>query len=236
MKKLSLKFIVLGVMIAAIIGIFYTNKVNSEELAEEELTIEKEEKQESVIILNSTINNMRNVIEDKRNSIEQEESEEYTGTLEQLQFIVEVTGVEYEDESTVIYGITADKELYSGEIEILMEDAPEIELYETYIFTTRPMITMSNPPIVTALSCRKAIVYEKAKLQRIKKETSNYLECELLYEDMTLDEIIQHGNNNYYTWTDDDIIRYQGLLESLGYNSDYEVKSNVFTVTQLSEN
>lgn len=159
----------------------------------------------------------------------------YDGTLDTLKFITIVNEVYTVDNKTYIKGITADKHLYSGLILLKCNDIYNIQVYNTYVFETEPVMLMKDIPEVNVISIRDASIYDIRQLNKERETTSNYLEYELLYSNMTLDEIIKHANNNYYNWTDSDIDRYNELIEQLGYTDDFEVKSKVVKIDQLKK-
>lgn len=160
----------------------------------------------------------------------------YDGTLDTLKFTTIVSEVYTVDNKTYIKGITADEHLYSGLILLKCNDIYNIQVYNTYVFETEPVMLMKDIPEVNVISIKDASIYDIRQLNKEREITSNYLECELLYSNMALDEIIKHANNNYYNWTDDDIDRYNELIEQLGYTDDFEVKSEVVKIDQLKNN
>lgn len=160
----------------------------------------------------------------------------YDGTLDTLKFTTIVNEVYTVDNKTYIKGITADEHLYSGLILLKCNDIYNIQVYNTYVFETEPVMLMKDIPEVNVISIRDASIYDIRQLNKEREITSNYLEYELLYSNMTLDEIIKHANNNYYSWTDSDIDRYNELIEQLGYTDDFEVKSKVVKIDQLKNN
>lgn len=159
----------------------------------------------------------------------------YDGTLDTLKFTTIVNEVYTVDNKTYIKGITADEHLYSGLILLKCNDIYNIQVYNTYVFETEPVMLMKDIPEVNVISIRDASIYDIRQLNKEREITSNYLEYELLYSNMTLDEIIKHANNNYYSWTDSDIDRYNELIEQLGYTDDFEVKSKVVKIDQLKK-
>lgn len=189
--------------------------------------------------ISKTINKLYNELElanTKLNNSKETLSEEhkvYDGTLDTLKFTTIVNEVYTVDNKTYIKGITADEHLYSGLILLKCNDIYNIQVYNTYVFETEPVMLMKDIPEVNVISIKDASVYDVRQLNKEREKTSNYLECELLYSNMTLEDIIKHANTNYYNWTDSDIDRYNGLIEQLGYTDDFEIKSEVVKIDQL---
>lgn len=157
----------------------------------------------------------------------------YKGTVDTLTLLVKVLDVEYTKSGSVIKGVVMNRELYSGLIELTYYKQVELNSFEIYLFTTEPVLTRGDIPQVKAISIKTALSFEKNDYEAIKQDVSTFLEHEFKYKNMTLDEIIEDGNKFYYTWTDEQILKYQDYIKSLGYTEEYEITSTVFTDEQL---
>jgi Na+-translocating ferredoxin:NAD+ oxidoreductase RnfG subunit len=152
-----------------------------------------------------------------------------------LQFTVEVLSIVNNNEQSEVYGITSSSNGYSGLIRIIAKSKNNIERYNTYVFTTDTIMKIGDIPEVNCISFVEATEEEKEELELNKENASNFPECMLRYESMDLSDIVATANNEYYRWTDEQILKYQNMIEKLGYTEDYEVKSTVKTIEQLKE-
>lgn len=202
----------------------------------------KEVKKSEEIKSTITVDEVPEYIQEKANTIIEEpdttdeikadESKNECGTLDNMEYIVDITEiVENTDENTLeLMGNTSTEKGYSGIIQIKEKESglfSNITVGNTYVITTTPMITMSIPPQVTAIEVKEALESDIETLENIRKEVSNYAECMLDYEEMTLEEIINNANINYATWTQEEIKEYIDFIKKKGYNEEYTVKSVV---------
>lgn len=155
------------------------------------------------------------------------------GTLDNLEFIIDVTSVDVY--SNTYCGNTATKDGYSGILkfrfsETLVDTISEtIYSGRTYIINTSPMMEVDSNglPIVTATSIKLATDEDINKLEYIKSEVSTFKRKVIEYRSMPLKDIIEDANSSYATWTQDEIKEYLELLEKEGYTDDMEYKSYV---------
>lgn len=181
----------------------------------------------------------------KTESTETEEASETTTEetetaqeQEDMTFTVDITDVITTDGYTII-GNTATTENYSGIIEIHLDDTlaeqaqDEIQVGKTYVFTVAPMMTMSIPPQVSAMSFTAATEEDIAALEEARAGISNFKDCMTAYETMSLEEIIQDANFNYALWTQEEITEFETFLTEKGYTEDSEIKSYVKTRENL---
>lgn len=75
----------------------------------------------------------------------------YDGTLDTLKFTTIVNEVYTVDNKTYIKGITADEHLYSGLILLKCNDIYNIQVYNTYVFETEPVMLMKDIPEVNVI-------------------------------------------------------------------------------------
>ena len=144
--------------------------------------------------------------------------------MDNLKFTVDVIDLDYETDE--ILGTTATLDGYSGKLVIHMIDLDNrgIEIGKTYVIETLPMISMTNPPDVTAVEIVQATEEDIDELENIREQISNYAECIYDYNNMEPDDIIEHANKEYGKWTQWEILKYLDFLDKLGYNEGNEVK------------
>lgn len=160
------------------------------------------------------------------------EDNEEAAASETVQFIVDITD-NLAAGSKQVVGNTAAYEGYCGIIELNLDDnlakraESEIQPGKTYVFTVKPMMTMSIPPQMPAIDFAPASEEDIRELEEIRKTISNYDECMESYETMPLAEIIQDANQNYALWTQEEITEYVEFITEKGYTDDAGVKSYV---------
>lgn len=217
MKSLGLLFVLFLLLIILSNDNSVNNKVENTEIKEE---ISSESSSESY----------DNTTEDNLDAISTEDNikTDY-GTLENLEFIVDITDNMALDNNKII-GNTSTLMSYSGIIEIMIPDqlkekvSKEINVGSTYIIETEPMLTMSLPPQTTMVKFIKADDNKIAELENIRNNISNYKECREQYEKMDLADIISDANLNYALWTQEEIVDFLDYIKSKGYTEDNENK------------
>lgn len=144
--------------------------------------------------------------------------------MNNLKFIVDVSSLDYETDE--ILGTTATLDGYSGNLVIhtIELDDRGIEIGKTYVIETLPMISMTNPPDVTAVEIVQATDEDIEDLENIREQISNYAECMYDYNNMEPSDIIEHANREYGKWTQWEILKYLDFLDKLGYNEGNKVK------------
>ena len=160
------------------------------------------------------------------------ESESF-GTLDNLEFIVDVTSVDVCDNTYC--GNTATKDGYSGSLKFKFSEAlmnrNDVPIYigGTYIITTSPMIELDENklPLVTTTSIKLATDEDINRLEYIKSEVSTFKRKIIEYRSMELKDIINDANNSYPAWTQNEIKEYLKLIEEMGYTNDMEFRSFV---------
>lgn len=178
-------------------------------------------------------NNIEATIEPMTIDANESESESF-GTLDNLEFIIDVTSIDVYNNTYC--GNTATKGGYSGIIRFkfseTMLDKLNISVYKggTYIINTSPMMEVDSCglPLVTATDIRLATEADIINLECIKSEVSTFKRKAIEYSSMSLEDIIEDANSSYATWTQDEIKEYLKLLEEKGYTNDMEYKSSVY--------
>lgn len=152
-----------------------------------------------------------------------EEAPEAVETPENAEelFTVDITD-NLSDTENIIIGNTASPDAYCGMIEIhleetLLERAKEIKVGSTYVFTVKPMMTMSIPPQVVAVDFAPAGEADLEALEAARREVSNFNECMENYQEMSLEDIIADANFNYPIWTQEEIAEYNRFITEKGY-------------------
>lgn len=179
---------------------------------------------------------------------EADESENTEGaqnseTAENIRFTVDVTDNLIGTENLII-GNTAGPEIYSGVIEISLNDsllarADEIKPGNTYVFTVGPVMTMSIPPQVSATDFVPASEADIEALEDARREISNFKECMEQYRSMSeepnfLENVIADANFNYPVWTQEEIAEYNAFLIEKGYTEDSGIVSYVKPRNELN--
>lgn len=151
-----------------------------------------------------------------------------TGTLDNIKFIVDVTSIlQHTDNTFLIIGNTATEKYYSGEIHIVCNSVEDLIINETFTFIVEPLMSMSKPTVVTAVTYNKSDIEDINELHKCREIVSTYKENLLLYKNMELLDIIKHSNDNYYTWTNAEIEQFIGYITDLGYDDTFQLKSEV---------
>lgn len=170
--------------------------------------------------------------ESEEEAAQETETEEAAQETDEL--TVDVTDVvEAADDVITVIGNTAEKEGYSGIIELNVPSAlPQqaeltLEAGKSYVFTVKTMMTMSIPPQMPVTAVREAGQEDIDALEAVKSEISNYAERRAEYEKMELSDIIEDANWNYPLWTQEEIKEYQDFLKEKGYTENSEKKSYV---------
>lgn len=166
------------------------------------------------------------------------ENEGNTGTLENLEFIVDVTSINIGEEDNKTYtviGNTATEKSYSGEIWIMTNDITNIKVGNTYIFVVEPLMTMSVPPKVRAISYTEATRESINELHEYRGIISNFYDRMREYSNMELDDIIIDSNIQYTTWTNQEILKFRDFINKKGYTDDREIKSIVKIISEPFE-
>lgn len=199
--------------------------------------LELQNKEETAIKLEHLYKILPNSLDNINSIKENSKNKNYKGTLDDLQFIVEVIDIEKdkEEDLTVIKGKTVMPDLYMGVLFLEIRGYNKISKYETHVFNAEPLMTMSKPTTVKVISYKKASENDKQTLQNNKQEYSNYNECMVDYKNMTLDKQIENANFNYGRWTDEQIVKYQENLTERGYNESTNIQSEVYTIDQLKQ-
>ena len=170
--------------------------------------------------------------EDETASSEEIAPEESADVSEKIQFTVDVTD-NLADENGMIIGNTSSAEGYCGIVEIHMDEAllqraaEEIQTGKTYVFTVKPMMTMSIPPQIIATDFALATEEEINRLEEVRKTISNYKDCMETYKTMSLEEIIQDANFSYALWTQEEIGEFLEFIAEKGYTDDSDIKCYV---------
>lgn len=234
-KNIIIFFVTLAILV--VFFIMYAQSIGKD--TNKQLQANKEQETEKTTEIESTEITEENDVEETESETETEEiietdtseQEETYGTLENMEFIVDVTDIVKDDSTQVmIVGNTATYKSYSGTIELWAKesvDTSAIEIGKTYVFTTTPMMTMSLPPQVVAIKAVEATAEDIETLEKIKEKVSTYAESMLKYKDMELDEIVSHANHNYGTWTQEQIKQYIEFIEEKGYSEENKIKSIV---------
>lgn len=125
---------------------------------------------------------------------------------------------------------TATETEYTGKIKIdtTAINITELDTSKTYKVIAEPLISMSNPPEIIAISIDEASEYDLGRLDKIRSNISNYEDLKIKYNSMGLDSIIENANENYICWTQAERIEYVDFIKSLGYTDDNAVKNKVF--------
>lgn len=234
-KKRNIIIFFVTLVILVVFFIIYEQSIGKE--TNKQLQANKEQETEKATEIESTeITEENDILETESDTetvevieTDTSEQEETYGTLENMEFIVDVTDIVKEDGTQeMIVGNTATYKSYSGKIELHATesiDTSTIEVGKTYVFTTTPMMTMSLPPQVTAIKVVEATEEDIETLEKIKEKVSTYAESMLKYKDMELDEIISDANHSYGTWTQEQIKQYIEFIEEKGYSEENKIKS-----------
>lgn len=165
-------------------------------------------------------------------AVQETETEEAYQETDEI--TVDVTDViEADNDVVTVVGNTAEKEGYSGIIELnvpselLGQAGLTLEAGKSYVFTVKTMMTMSIPPQMPVTAVREAGQEDIDALEAVRSEVSNYAERRAEYETMELPDIIEDANWNYPLWTQEEIKDYQDFLKEKGYTEDSEEKSYV---------
>ena len=157
-------------------------------------------------------------------NIYSESSTEPNDLMNNLNFIIDILEIDLDSHKLVCNTATLDG--YSGKLIVYTEDIENLENLDidTYVLESLPMISMTNPPSVTAVDIQKATDADVKELEAIREKISNYTECMYDYSNMEPADIIKHANNEYGKWTQWEILKYLDFLDKLGYNEGNEVK------------
>lgn len=218
-RKIATAIIILTILVIGIICGYITNNEIEDTRIEDTETIEK------FININENESEQQLV-----NEYTQSTNYNKTGTLDNLEFIIDVTSFKISDSDKgtyIIVGNTASEKLYSGEIEVVTNDISGIELFKTYKFTVEPLMSMTEIPRITYIRHQEASEYDIIQLHKYREKISTYKECMLKYENMELDDIIIDSNNKYVIWTNTQISEFITFLYKKGYTDDYNLKSIV---------
>lgn len=234
-KRGIIQALILLAILASFVGVTHKKEVNKVEV--------HKTTSDSIMDIADSLENTQKYIENILNNIDKIENE-YTGTIPPFTYTADIVTID--EKSKSIYGITSNKETYSGLMRFDMSDTnidiSNIKLYETYDIKCKPLIrdkedNKSVTPYVEVISIEESSDEAKDKFRKSKEDLSRYIEFKVTHETDSLENIIQEANEEYYKWSDSDILDYQDWIQSLGYsdNEDIEVKSLVKTIEQLKD-
>lgn len=238
----SMLIIIISMIILCLTS--YKNETNTYNIGDDIQQLKTDEsidnqKELEVIIDKTVINEVETT---DNNIIYTEEldrnNEGNTGTLENLEFIVDVTSINIGNENSKTYtviGNTATEKSYSGEIWIMTNDITNIKVGNTYIFVVEPLMTMSEPPKVIAIRYTEATRESINELHEYRGIVSNFSDRMREYNNMELDDIIIDSNIQYTTWTNQEILKFRDFINKKGYTDDREVKSIVKIISEPFE-
>lgn len=238
----SMLIIIISMTILCIIS--YTNKSNAYNINDDIQQIKTDEsldiQEEIEITLDKTFVNEDKTTTNKIIYTEEldRNNEGNTGTLENLEFIVDITSINIGEENSKTYtviGNTATEKSYSGEIWIMTNDITNIKVGNTYIFVVEPLMTMSVPPKVRAISYTEATRESINELHEYRDIVSNFSDRMREYSNMELNDIIIDSNIQYTTWTNQEILKFRDFIDKKGYTDDREIKSIVKIISEPFE-
>lgn len=179
---------------------------------------------------------LQNKLEARKKPDDTDIRREYTGTIPPYTYVADIIEIDLDNNS--IKGITSNIDNYSGLMEFRFIDNSEIQdikLYNTYSIVCEPLIHDKTTIYVKAISISESTEEERQQMYDTKKEVSMYIKFQLKHYNSSLVDIIKEGNEEFYTWTNNDILNYQEWIRSLGYTEEFEVVSTVKTLEQLKD-